>query len=313
MGTSIVTKHSWSLLVLLLAAFALPARADEMRIGGHTRTWSAVMPPQARPLPLVLVLHGNTQQGADMRERTSWADTATRHGFVALFPDGLNRAWADLRGPDERGGGSPPAGTDDVAFLLALVDRYVAAGVADPQRIYVTGVSNGGAMTMTLACEHPERFAAAASVIMNFTPTVAAACTPKQPIPLLMMNGSADPLVPYDGGHSRMRRAGASFWSSTQTLSFWREHNGCADADAGRQELADLDHDDGSTVTRIDSRCPAGHEVVLYRVNGGGPRLPDRVADARHSGLVDALLGPQNHDIAAPELIWQFFAGHRRP
>jgi len=294
--------------LLLAASLASPVHAEQMRSGGQARSYTAIVPPGARGLPLVLVLHGNLQQGSDMRERTSWAQVAARHGFVAVFPDGLNRSWADLRSAQERGGHSPPAGTDDAAFLLALVDHYVAAGIADPHRIYVTGVSNGGAMTMTLACRHPERFAAAASVVMEFTPTVEAACHPSRPIPLLLMNGTADPLIPYAGGRFHDRRKNADYLSTPDTLAFWRKANGCQAGDAKQSALPDRDRSDRSTITRIDSRCPAGREVVLYRVDGGGHRLPDDMADAQHPRLVDALLGPQNRDIGAPELIWQFFA-----
>jgi len=298
------------LLLCLFLAFALvpPGRAEEMRVGGHVRTWSAIVPADAHRRPLVLVLHGNLQQGADMREHTSWPQAAARHGFAAVFPDGLNRAWADLRGAQERGGRSPPAGTDDSAFLLALVDRYVASGIADPKRIYVTGVSNGGAMAMTLACQHAERFAAAGIVIMQLTATVAAACHPARPIPVLLMNGTADPLIPYQGGRFHDRREGTNYLSTADTLAFWRRENACEAADAGTQALADRNADDHSTVTRVDSRCPAGRDVLLYRVDGGGHRLPDTTADAQHPRLVDAVLGPQNRDIDAPELIWQFFA-----
>ena len=66
---------------------------------------------------------------------------------------GLKRAWADLRPNEMRAGRTPPEGTDDVAFIVKLVDTYVADGTADPRRVYVTGLSNGGAMTMTLACK----------------------------------------------------------------------------------------------------------------------------------------------------------------
>jgi polyhydroxybutyrate depolymerase len=299
-------RRIFSLLACLLCASA--AHAEQMRSGGQQRTWTAQVPAGAHALPLVLVLHGNTQQGRDLRERTSWAATAAAQGFVVLFPDGLDRAWADLRSAPERGGASPPAGTDDAAFLLALVDRYVAAGSADPRRIYVAGVSNGGAMALSLACRHPDRFAAVASVVMAFTPTFAASCHPAWPIPVLMMNGSADPLIPYGGGLFHGRRRGAEYLSTAQTLAFWRKANGCAADDAGATRLPDRDPGDASTVTRIDSRCPRGGQVLLYRVDGGGHRMPDAMADARHPRLVDALLGVQNRDIAAPELIWRFFA-----
>jgi polyhydroxybutyrate depolymerase len=142
------------------------AAAETFEVGSTKRSYTAII-PNTTPAPLVLVLHGNTQQGDDMRTRTSWPDVATREGFVAVFPDGLNRAWNDLRGDDGRAGRSPPKGTDDVAFLTALVAKFVRDRVADPKRIYVTGVSNGGHMTMTLACTHAGLFAAAASVIAN--------------------------------------------------------------------------------------------------------------------------------------------------
>jgi polyhydroxybutyrate depolymerase len=163
-------------------------------------------------------------------------------------------------------------------------------------------------MALTLACRQPERFAAVASVVMELTKTVAAACHPARAIPVLLMNGSADPLIPYGGGGFHGRREGADYLSTPDTLAFWRRANACEARDAGSQVLPDRDPGDRSTVTRIDSHCPRGRGVVLYRIDGGGHRLPDVRADAQHPRLVDAVLGPQNHDIDAPELIWQFFA-----
>ncbi len=143
----------------LLLLGSAPALAETISIGNTERTYAALVPDK-KPAPLVLVLHGNTQQGIDMQTRSSWPQVAQREQFIAIFPDGLNRAWADLRGASERAGRVAPPGTDDVAFLMTLVAKYVAEGTADPKRIYVTGVSNGGAMTMTLACKQPQTFAA---------------------------------------------------------------------------------------------------------------------------------------------------------
>lgn len=114
----------------------------------------------------MIVLHGNTQTGADMASRTSWPAVAKREHFTIVFPDGLRRAWADLRSSQMRAGRTPPEGTDDVVFVAALIEKYVADGTADPRHVYVTGLSNGSAMTMTLACKRADLFAAAASVIM---------------------------------------------------------------------------------------------------------------------------------------------------
>jgi polyhydroxybutyrate depolymerase len=210
-------------------------------------------------------------------------------------------------------GRAPPAGTDDAAFLLALVDRFVASGVADPKRIYVTGISNGGAMTMSLACRHGERFAAAASVIMSLTPGMAAACMPAPRLPMLLMNGTADPLIPYDGGRGLIGRGGTPYWASPDTLAFWRRANGCEPGDGTIEALPDRDMQDGSTVTRIGSHCPAGTDVQLVRIDGGGHRMPGRDEDARQPRRVDALLGRQNRDVDGPELIWAFLVRFARP
>lgn len=282
------------------------ATAETIAVDGMKRTFSARL-ADARPAPLVIVLHGNTQTGADMVSRTSWPAVAKREHFTVVFPDGLRRAWADLRSNEMRAGRRPPDGTEDVAFIVMLVEKYIADGTADPRRVYVTGLSNGGAMTMTLACKRADLFAAAASVIMNFTDDIASACQPSRPVPMLMMNGTADPLIPYEGGRGTSRFAVGGFWSVEKTIAFWRKVNGCEDGDAATTDLPDKDPNDQSTVTLIASHCPAGRDAELYRINDGGHRMPGSFPDARFVRLVDLIFGPQNHDIDGAETIWTFF------
>jgi polyhydroxybutyrate depolymerase len=293
------------LLSLALLFVATAAAAETIKIGQATRRYTTIL-PTTKPAPLVIVLHGNTQTGADMITRTSWPAVAKREGLAVVFPDGLNHAWADLRPNNLRAGRVPPHGTDDVAFIAKLVEKLVADGSADPKRIYVTGISNGGAMTMTLVCKRAELFAAAATVVINLTDQSANPCRPSRPVPILMMNGTADPLVPYKGGRGTSRFAVDGFWSAEKTMGFWRKTNGCEADNAAVTDLDDGDRADRSTVTRIDSRCPAGRDVVLYRVNEGGHRMPG-ASDARFPRLANAFLGPQNHDIDGAEIIWAFF------
>ena len=300
------------LTFLLAVAFCGGAAADVLRVGNASRTYIARIPENASRVPLVLVLHGNLQRGADLRARTAWPEVARREHVAVLFPDGLNRSWADLRADAEREGRKPPAGTDDVAFLVALARHFVDTGVADPKRIYVAGISNGGAMAMSLACERPDLFAAAAVVIMGMTRGMESACKPSQPIPILFMNGTADPLVAYGGGRGTSRYAVSGLLSTPDTVRFWRAIDGCERKDAASARLPDTDPTDRSTVTRIDSRCPPGRNVVLYRIDGGGHRMPGR-PDAKRAAIVTRLLGPQNHDIDGAETIWAFFARFARP
>jgi polyhydroxybutyrate depolymerase len=295
--------------------FALQAEAvagERMEFGGVTRTYAAIVPEQ-KPAPLVIVLHGNTQQGADMETRTSWPDVARRERLAAVFPDGLNRGWADLRAKKERIGRLPPEGTDDIAFLSALIEKLIADGVADAKRIYVTGLSNGAAMSMSMLCARADIFAAAAAVIMNLTDGLASSCRPARPVPILFMNGTEDPLVPFNGGKGTAWYAADGFWSTPRTVQFWRDTNGCEPRDASSTNIPDRDPSDGSTVTLISSACPPGRDVLLYRVNGGGHRFPGRAPDARMRRLADGSFGPQNHDIDGPEVIWEFFKRFERP
>jgi polyhydroxybutyrate depolymerase len=293
------------LALLLVLTCANAAAADTITVDKVKRQYTVRLPDK-KPAPLVIVLHGNTQTGADMITRTAWPDVAKREGFGVVFPDGLNHAWADLRPTNMRAGKVPPFGTDDVAFIAKLVEKFVGDGSADQKRIYVTGISNGGAMTMTLLCKRADLFAAAASVVINLTDQSAGPCKPSRPVPMLMMNGTADPLVPYKGGRGTSRFAVDGFWSVEKTLGFWRKINGCEPNDAAVTELDDRDRSDRSTVTRIDSKCPPGRDVVLYRVNDGGHRMPGS-SDARFPRLANTFLGPQNHDIDGAETIWAFF------
>lgn len=293
-------------LVASLAA-ASAASAETIDVGGVKRSYTAQLPAR-KPAPLVIVLHGKTQRGADMITRTAWPQVARREGFAVVFPDGLNHAWADARtkaGPALRG---PPVGTDDVAFIAKLVEKLVADGTADAKRVYVAGSSNGGAMAMTLVCARADLFAAGASVIMNLTDEAAVTCHPSRPLPMLLMNGTADPLVPYEGGRGSSYYAADGFWSTDETLAFWRKLNGCETDDTSVTDLPDRNVADQSTVTRISSNCPTGHDVMLYRINHGGHRMPGFAPDARFQRVATKMLGPQNGDIDGAETIWSFFS-----
>lgn len=299
----------WMRFGALVAALvaASVASAETIDVGGVKRSYTAQLPAR-KPAALVIVLHGKTQRGADMITRTAWPQVAKREGFAVVFPDGLNHAWADARtkaGPALRG---PPIGTDDIAFIAKLVEKLMSDGTADAKRVYVAGISNGGAMAMTMVCARADLFAAGASVIMNLTDEAAVTCHPSRPLPMLLMNGTADPLVPYEGGRGSSYYAADGFWSTEETLAFWRKLNGCEADDASVTDLPDRNVADQSTVTRISSRCPSGHDVMLYRVNHGGHRMPGFSPDARFPRVATKMLGPQNGDVDGAETIWSFFS-----
>src|SRR5437868_5527423 len=109
-------------LLLVLTCASAASAAETIAIGGVTRHYAAQL-PTTKPAPLVIVLHGNTQTGADMTTRTAWPAVAKREGFGVVFPDGLNHSWADLRPNTLRAGRVPPPGTDDIAFITRLLEQ----------------------------------------------------------------------------------------------------------------------------------------------------------------------------------------------
>src|ERR1700730_3711776 len=126
---STLMNRSRHLLPLVATAaivcWAGAALAETIAFDGVARSFSAQF-PDTRPAPLVIVLHGNTQTRADMATPTSWPQIAKREHFGVVYPDGLNRAWADLRPDANRALRAPPKGTDDVAFIVRLIEKYIA-------------------------------------------------------------------------------------------------------------------------------------------------------------------------------------------
>ncbi len=294
-----------------LAATALadaPVVEKTMMHNGIERSYilSDSNPAARRKRPLVLVLHGGGRaDGADMQKRLGWPEMGAREGFVAVFPNGVDAQWNDGRGVSFRKN-RDNAHVDDVGYISALIDRLVADGAIDPKRVYVTGASNGGMMSFRLACELSGKLAAVAPMIANVPEKIAPGCAPEKPLPLLLMNGTDDPLVPFDGGPVRvLGREYGNVISTDRTIALWLDNNGCG---AGRAttRLPDRDTSDSSTVTvHRFSPCRAGSEVVLYEIIGGGHTLPGGDVPDR-----PRLMGHKNNDIDAVTEIWNFFKRH---
>ena len=271
------------------------------------------------PAPVVLVLHGGGGSAARVwsgDDGRAWLRLADSHGLVLLLPEGRadpgdpeSHHWNDCR----TGILEPSLATDadDVGFLRAAVEWAASRWAVDRDRVYVTGASNGGMMSFRVAMEASNLVAAAAPVIANL-PAPSECRGPSRAVPVLIMNGTEDPLMPWNGGcvvNARCERG--SVLSTAETMDFWVDADAAATAPVC-EDLPDLDPEDGSTVTVC--RYPggtAGSEVVLYRVDGGGHSIPGPDELPWWYRLV---VGPKNHDISGPDEIWEFFSRHvRRP
>lgn len=306
--------HRFVLSVLLVTVLCIGGSAStgakdlygEISVDGVERTYTVFVPERVRErrgsVPVVIALHGGLGDGMRVRRVLGLDPIAAREGFVAVYPDSLGRAWNDGRRLRRR------RQADDVEFLLRLKKSLVRRGLADPDRVFVAGVSNGGMMGQRLACEAPGAFAGFASIIANMPVRLIDRCAPRGRVPMMIINATDDRLMPYDGGGVGFRGRAGRVVSTYETVEFWRQHNRCGER-PGRRVLPDRAPDDGSRVVMFYSTdCGRGAPVILLRVEGGGHRVPG--SPARNLRFfAERALGPQNNDISTAEVITRFFAG----
>jgi polyhydroxybutyrate depolymerase len=251
--------------------------------------------------PLVLALHGRLGQGRNQAKLTGFDAVADEAGFIVAYPDGVSRSWADGRGttPADRDG------VDDVGFLSTLIDHFVEQHGVDAHRVYVTGMSNGGMMSFRLACELSGRIAAIAPVAAQMSEAVAAGCAPSRAVPVMLVVGTEDPLVPFTGGQVFGDRG--AVLSASEVRSRWAQWNGCPAQGPLTELLEDRAPDDGTRVRReLHTGCRDGAEVLLYAVEGGGHTWPGGQRYAR-----EARVGRICRDLDASRAIWGFFQRFR--
>ncbi len=258
-------------------------------------------PPGKSSMPLLIVLHGGGGGGDRMAVFTGFDRLADREGFLVAYPDGIEKHWND--GRDLACYRAQRENVDDVRFISDLIATLKTDYPVDPGRVYVAGVSNGAMMSYRLACELTDEIAAIAAVIGAMGANIARSCVPTRPIPVLMIGGTADPLVPWQGGEVRFfrRRLGKAI-SFPQTLAFWAAHNGCP-ANPQISWLPDADPRDGTRIKKTAyRRCRQGVEVVLYEIEGGGHTWP---SGPRY--LPEFIVGRTSRDMDGAEVIWNFF------
>jgi polyhydroxybutyrate depolymerase len=184
-----------------------------------------------------------------------------------------------------------------------LIDTMIANYKVDSNRVFVTGVSNGGMMTFRLGCEITSKLSAIAPVIANIPKNIIDKCSPDSPLPVLVMNGTEDPLVPWDGGKVKfLWKEMGEVVSTENSVRFWVEHNKCFE-DPVTEILPDVDDEDESRVKKITYKNKETNlEVVLSAIVGGGHNIP-----GGNTPDLSLFIGSKNNDINAAEVIWEFF------
>lgn len=236
----------------------------------------------ARPVPLVLSLHGATTWPSLQKNLSGWNDIADKNGFIVAYPGGGDVFFRSF-------------GRRDVPFISNLIDRLQADYNIDRNRIYVNGLSNGGGMSYLLSCELAGRFAAVGAV----APAIlwpADICPDAPAVPLVVFHGTGDRWTPYDGG--KVFVAPDPFPPIPVWTANWARRNHCAPQP--RQSAV------ASDVTRIEyDNC--AEPVILFKIDNGGHTWPGGAP------LAEWFAGRTTRNIDATEVMWSFFKEHSLP
>ncbi len=301
----------------LNAAVSGLIRNLSLSVNGVDRTFDAYLPSQlpATPVPLVFLVHGHggsadtlTGHSGDKAPFKVWMNLAEQDKMVLVFPDGTVGPDGKSGWNDGRADSITNPTVDDIAFFEAMVQEAHLRLNIDHDQIFAAGVSNGGAMVLRMAQELSHHIDGVAAVIMGM-PAINEASAPPLAVNVLFMNGTSDPLVPWNGGDVHKPGAGrGTVLSAKDSALWWVNHNQC-DPSPTVTNHPNRELFDGSTVrSHLYDGGTDGTRVALYQVMGGGHAEPSRAQ--RYSWVVELVLGRQNHDIEAATVIWDFFQGN---
>ena len=275
-------------------------------VGGLKRTYLTYVPRGvAKGAPLVVVMHGSGQNGAQIRKWTGYGfeRLADERGFAVVYPDGYEGYWNACNIVGDYSANK--LNIDDVGFLTGMVDKLITEIGVDPDRVFATGISRGGHMAFRLALEAPSRFRAVAAVSANVPTPENLKCRPagQGTSSVMIMNGTKDPLNPFDGGE-------------VEFFGFIKRGKVRSSRESG-QYFADLNHITGTPETNETQVAEGAHveqvlwrngskvEVELVAIYGGGHGIPQPY------WRYPRLLGPTLREPDGPAVIWAFFERQR--
>lgn len=317
MRTKLPAAALAAILLSTSACLAQTANPDRLTRGNlthdsRTRTYFVSLPDsydKTKKHPLVLALHGGGGLAAlfDRSTKKTLSAAADKRGVVIVYPQGIEGAWND--GRQERFAIENKTPQDDLGFLSKLIDVIHARYNTDPERTYATGISNGGFMSIRLAMDLSHKIAAIAPVTAQISQALADK-TPALPTSVMIINGTADPLVPFEGGELKLFKRGRSrgtLLSTAASIERFRKAASCNPRPISKT-LPDRDPNDGTRV-KVETYTGGNDsaEVVLVRIIGGGHTWPGGT-----QYLGKRLIGKVCRDINASELILDFLLKHKR-
>ena len=256
-----------------------------------TRVFYVIRPTTAvANAPVLFMLHGRGMTGDRMANYTDVARLTRDFGVWVVLPQAAGSEWAN----------DPAASTttDDVGFLNNLISYVITTYSLNPRRVYFAGLSSGGFMSIRMACRASTRIAAIFAVAASVRSAVRPECTSTRAMPVGLINGTVDPIVPYDGIAAFVPNTPPNLTSAIDTAGFWVERNGCATSPVEMLGLPDVSNDATTVSRRRYLGCATDRPVTLYTVTGGGHTWPGTPFAAYTVGL-----GPTSQDINATDLV----------
>ncbi len=281
--------------------------ARTITVGELQRRYRAYIPAKydaTKPTPVIVVFHGGGGNPESMVRLTGMNAKANEAAFIVVYPYGT--------GPDpERGltfnggeccGSAMQKKIDDVGFARALLDDLAKVANVDANRVFATGLSNGGIMAHHVASELSDRIAAIAPV---GGPLMMPAPNAKRAVSVMHFHGTGDEFAPFKGGFGKGGPGGKGvmdFRSVEHTIQSWVKANGCT-AEPTIVALPDKVNDGMKVTRKTWSGGRDGSEVVLIEITSGGHTWPGMDPPV-------AMLGKSTKDISANDLMWEFFQKH---
>lgn len=269
-------------------SFAQQTINDSIFHNGIYRTYILYVPAiynATNATPLVINFHGYTSNANAQMFYGDFRAIADTANFILVHPMGT------LDGNNQPYWNADWGGTvDDIGFTAALIDSLSVQYNINQNRVYSTGMSNGGFMSYTLACSLSSRIAAIASVTGSMNANQSLNCSPQHPTPVMEIHGTADATVPYNGS--------TGIASVANVLNYWINFNQC-NSTAVFSNVPNINTSDGCTAEHyVYQSGNNGTEVEHYKIIDGGHTWPGAPVN----------IGVTNHDFNASEKIWQFFA-----
>lgn len=265
------------------------AQYDSIPFEGYERTYLVHLPTSytgATDLPLIIAMHGGAGNAYNMENISQLSVKADTENFIVVYPEGVKGGFFNISSWNAGWccGYASSSNINDVGFIDSLLNTLVGQYAIDTNRVYATGMSNGGFMSYRLACELSDRIAAIAPVECSMTMT---SCNPNRSVPIIHFHSYLDTNIPYDGG---VGTGPSNHYNPPldSIMNVWATNNSCSN-------LNDTIINNAQYTLTKWTDCDCETEIHYYITQDGGHSWP---------GVGGSTF------INATDLMWSFFQQH---